>query len=1036
MFRTTHSRSHTFASQSPYKGDPRGATWNKWDLHCHTPASVEQYYGDSQQEKTWDDYLAALAALPREIKALGINDYFTIDGYKRVREAHRAGKLPNIDLVLPIVELRLSAFAGSSVLQKVNFHVLFSDELDPNDIDNFFLRNLNVDLQLDQDVRWSGCLGTAEGLEELGRAVRAVTPEDKRTTDSDTRVGFRSAAIPLEKLTELLNQTKFDGRTLTALGLSEWDQMRWDGSGAAQKRDVMGRVHFVLTSSPTADKYHERRRQLVDSQVNARLFDASDAHYYSDSSQPNRLGQCRCWIKSDVTFAGLRRAIGRFDDRVFVGDIPPKLALVKGRPTKYIRRVDISKKSDSTLNEMWFDSHIELNPGLVAIIGNQGSGKSALTDAIALCGGSTAQGFSFLTPQRFRDKDGKASSFESTLTWYDGTPKVVSLDAASDPDSVERVRYVPQGFFDRVTNETAVTDSGDFYAEIKKAVFSHVAPADRLGSTTFDELVARRTAGVDATLTQLRGELAAVNKQIVELEAVSSPTAVQRLTSKIGQRKAESVALRNNPPASVSAPDAEQSLTDELDQVREREATTRAMVTAATAETTQWKRRRLALVDAKDALVLSRRQFEGAVEKVEQQLTNAEVNVDVAAWVSVAVDLAPLERLIDACDKALFENQLQLDPAQHDSLAAQLTSVAAERVAIEKSQETVAGEFNGYLKAKDAWQVALDEIEGSTDSPSVESIAGLGERLRHLTESVPSTIRQLENKRRELCRDIHRAIGQLTAVYADLTRPVQQHIADEPLVRDRYPLSFEVAICQLGLPDKLFTYITRNAGTFSGGEKGIERLTSFIDDADFLSPDGAATFADNLLDRVRRNHKSDPPIAVDWPTALRKGVDPEELYDLIYSLEYLTPAFSLSLNGKALRLLSPGERGILLLVFYLVVDCGDEPLIIDQPEGNLNNQSIVEHLVPVFMAAKERRQVIVVTHNPNLAVVCDAEQVVHCQMRTDGTCAIEYDSGAIENPKFNRLSLDLLEGTAHAFISREDTYRESATLYRTGRESS
>ena len=52
-------------------------------------------------------------------------------------------------------------------------------------------------------------------------------------------------------------------------------------------------------------------------------------------------------------------------------------------------------------------------------------------------------------------------------------------------------------------------------------------------------------------------------------------------------------------------------------------------------------------------------------------------------------------------------------------------------------------------------------------------------------------------------------------------------------------------------------------------------------------------------------------------------------------------------------MLSPGERGILLLVFYLVIDRGDEPLIIDQPEGNLNNQSIVDNLVPVFVAAKE-----------------------------------------------------------------------------------
>lgn len=75
--------------------------------------------------------------------------------------------------------------------------------------------------------------------------------------------------------------------------------------------------------------------------------------------------------------------------------------------------------------------------------------------------------------------------------------------------------------------------------------------------------------------------------------------------------------------------------------------------------------------------------------------------------------------------------------------------------------------------------------------------------------------------------------------------------------------------------------------------------------------------------------------------------------------------------------LSPGERGLLLLIFYLLVDKEDMPIIIDQPEENLDNQTIFKVLVKCIKAAKERRQVIMVTHNPNLAVVCDAEQIIH-----------------------------------------------------------
>ena len=56
------------------------------------------------------------------------------------------------------------------------------------------------------------------------------------------------------------------------------------------------------------------------------------------------------------------------------------------------------------------------------------------------------------------------------------------------------------------------------------------------------------------------------------------------------------------------------------------------------------------------------------------------------------------------------------------------------------------------------------------------------------------------------------------------------------------------------------------------------------------------------------------------------------------------------------------------------------PIIIDQPEDNLDNQSVYNKLVPCICAAKQKRQVIIVTNNPNIAVACDAEQIVCCRM--------------------------------------------------------
>jgi predicted ATPase len=113
---------------------------------------------------------------------------------------------------------------------------------------------------------------------------------------------------------------------------------------------------------------------------------------------------------------------------------------------------------------------------------------------------------------------------------------------------------------------------------------------------------------------------------------------------------------------------------------------------------------------------------------------------------------------------------------------------------------------------------------------------------------------------------------------------------------------------------------------------------------------------------------------------------------------------------------------MLLLVFYLLVDRGDVPLIIDQPEENLDNQSVFRLLVPCIKNVRNRRQIILVTHNPNLAVVCDAEQVVHAFIDKENGNRVTYTSGAIENPTINEKVVDVLEGTWPAFRNRSIKY--------------
>src|SRR5262249_27974360 len=147
---------------------------------------------------------------------------------------------------------------------------------------------------------------------------------------------------------------------------------------------------------------------------------------------------------------------------------------------------------------------------------------------------------------------------------------------------------------------------------------------------------------------------------------------------------------------------------------------------------------------------------------------------------------------------------------------------------------------------------------------------------------------------------------------------------------------------------------------------------------------------------------------------------PQKVATWLYDIGHITVQYTIRYDGVAIERLSPGTRGIVLLLLYLVVDTHDRrPLFIDQPEENLDPQSVFDELVPHFRDARERRQVIVVTHNANLVVNTDADQVIIASSvrRNDGGLPfITYESGSLENPRIRNAVCRLLEGGTRAFL--------------------
>jgi predicted ATPase len=153
-----------------------------------------------------------------------------------------------------------------------------------------------------------------------------------------------------------------------------------------------------------------------------------------------------------------------------------------------------------------------------------------------------------------------------------------------------------------------------------------------------------------------------------------------------------------------------------------------------------------------------------------------------------------------------------------------------------------------------------------------------------------------------------------------------------------------------------------------------------------------------------------------------KNVD--EFYSFLFSLDYLQAVYELKLGEKSLNELSPGEKGTLLLVFYLMIDNEKIPLIIDQPEDNLDNKSVFQMLTKFIKLAKKQRQIIIVTHNPNLTVGADAEQVIYVEIdKSNNQNVVSVETGSIENQAINKRIVEILEGTMPAFDKRKLKYQ-------------
>lgn len=939
----------------------RGSEWRKWDLHLHTPSSYD-YHDMSVDNK---EIIGML--VENNISLVAITDHHNID-VDRIKELQELGK--GKITILPGIELR-SELGGS---ESIHFIGIFPEDAD--------IKNIWISLQ-----------GKCDLFPEKVKS----TGEDKFYCD------FKDTAMLIKRLGGIVT-VHAGGKSNTIENISNsWPHKM------AQKADLAKESIDIYEIGRVNDQDVYNKVVFPSIKKVLPMVMGSDNHNIKNYTVKEN-----CWIKADPTFYGLKQLINEPKERVYIGGLPPKLKLVSSNRSKFIDSIKIRKIEGSTLKQQWFDNEIKLNNDLVAVIGNKGSGKSALTDIIGLVGCcKNERYFSFLNDKRFkRAPHNFSSQFEARLYWCDNSPNKKLLSDSIKSSEVEQVKYLPQQYLEKICNELG----DDFEKEINYMVFSYLPEEERLDKHSFESLMEYLCSATDSKISSLQNSLREANKRIIELETKEAPQSKDEIVSSFKLKWKE---LRNHlrsRPKIVEEPKRNEEMKSKIAILDEQINSIEKDIVEKQLHLNSVSKTISDIELIRETLLDFERKYEHLIKDIEQRISEHCLEIELNVKFSYDKEaiknrLISLEKVKNKLKEVLEQDKTKwLD----NSLFKKKLEILFEKSVLENQMDNEFKDYQNYLSSLNEWKQRKREIIGSKDK--VNSLIYYLSQLRYLKEELLTDKAIVLAERKKICREIY----QLKLEKANKYKEKYKYIIDfldnyieENKMNSEDNLRFSVEI----FPNRDFIedflyFIKQNiTSIFKGVREGQNKLKEIISKYDFNKESGILGFVDEVYNEITKDLGK-----VD--SLIKNRL---EFYDLLFSLNYLKIEYRLNLGDKSLEQLSPGEKGALLLIYYLVLDKDNNPLIIDQPEDNLDNQSVYEKLVPYIRQAKKRRQVIIVTHNPNIAVACDAEQIIYCNM-DKRDWKVEYISGSIENSLINKCIVDVLEGTMPAFTLRKLKY--------------
>lgn len=334
---------------------------------------------------------------------------------------------------------------------------------------------------------------------------------------------------------------------------------------------------------------------------------------------------------------------------------------------------------------------------------------------------------------------------------------------------------------------------------------------------------------------------------------------------------------------------------------------------------------------------------------------------------------------------------------------------------------------NDYEKEKQRvseLQKTIDKLQPKVqESEALASVTkrieGEREKLQAI-EDINKRLEEMVQKERDSIKSLAAVKDSFVSSYSEFADTVNNETQKE-----KSELAFSVAI-----NFKLQAFLNKVSSLFQTRSQEYKKL--FVNN-EFTEECYCAKTLERIVEYV-----------LTGKLQLKSGVTKEQalrdVFDVWYTIKY-----NVVMDHDPIDAMSPGKKALVLL--ELLIDMAESkcPILIDQPEDDLDNRSIFDDLIPFIKRKKNARQIIIVTHNANVVLGADADEVIVANQKGNNSpnkeCRFEYRTGAIEDdaPVYKQGSkvvedgilnkqgiqqhiCDVLEGGRRAFDLRKHKY--------------